>query len=258
VDAVFLHANGFNAWTYRQILAPLGGDFRLLAVDQRGHGCTTLEAEPRGRTDWLDLRDDLLAFLGALDLADVVLAGHSMGGTVSILAAAAQAGRVRSLALFDPVIKPQGAATVVEDSPMVLAAQRRRAVFASRDEAMASYRGRGAFRTWPEAILADYVASGFRDLPGGEVTLACTPRWEASGFSAAHGHDAWRALCAVRRPVRLLRAETGSTCRLQTVPASAQGSVQVATVADSTHFLPMDQPDVVRQTLREAIGRVGV
>src|SRR5579875_3441678 len=38
VDVVFLHANGFNAMTYRSILAPLSLSLRIVALDQRGHG----------------------------------------------------------------------------------------------------------------------------------------------------------------------------------------------------------------------------
>ncbi|MDZ4369992.1 MAG: alpha/beta hydrolase, partial [Phenylobacterium sp.] len=40
VDAVFCHANGFNARTYRSILAPLAASMRILAVDWRGQGAT--------------------------------------------------------------------------------------------------------------------------------------------------------------------------------------------------------------------------
>jgi pimeloyl-ACP methyl ester carboxylesterase len=89
VDVVFVHANGFNGQTYRALLAPLSAGLRILAVDQRGHGSSRLAADPRHRRNWLDLRDDLLALLTALDQGPVVLAGHSMGGTVSLLAAAA-------------------------------------------------------------------------------------------------------------------------------------------------------------------------
>ena len=53
-----------------------------------------------------EFRDDLLALLAAACEAPVVLAGHSMGGTSSLLAAAAEPARVRALALFDPVVMP--------------------------------------------------------------------------------------------------------------------------------------------------------
>ena len=46
-----------------------------------------------------------------------------------------------------------------------------------------SYRGRGAFATWPEASLIDYVQDGFRERPDGSVELSCAPDWEASNFA---------------------------------------------------------------------------
>ena len=87
VDLIFLHANGFNATTYRPLLAPLAEGRRLWAIDLRGHGLTTLPADPDGRRGWQDLRGDLVALIDQME-GTPVLAGHSMGGTVSLLAAA--------------------------------------------------------------------------------------------------------------------------------------------------------------------------
>jgi pimeloyl-ACP methyl ester carboxylesterase len=255
VDLVFLHANGFNALTYRRLLSPLARRRRILAIDQRGHGDTDLETRREGRGDWLDLRDDLLAFLAALNLHGVVLSGHSMGGTVSLLAADAAPALCRRLVLFDPVIMPVREDASPGDSPMIQAAERRRAVFPSREAAFRAYLGRGAFRTWPETILEDYVAAGFHDLPSGEVTLACSPAWEASGY-IAQGHQP-RALAAVRRaavPMDILRAETASTFHAAD-PAALDGDrVRIATIPGSTHFLPMERNDLVESALTAALG----
>src|SRR6185312_12348525 len=158
VDIVFSHANGFNGRTYRSILQPLAATWRILALDLRGHGASTLPTVIEGRQGWLEFRDDLLALLDAACEGPVVLSGHSMGGTSSLLAAAAEPDRVRALALFDPVIFPvemQGAGTA--ESPLVAGALRRRATFPSRQAAYEAYLGRGGFRTWSEAQLADYV-----------------------------------------------------------------------------------------------------
>src|SRR5438876_5283955 len=149
VDVVFLHANGFNALTYRSILAPLAGEMRIIAADQRGHGATSLATVTEGRTDWYEFRDDLLALLKALDLEQVVLYGHSMGGTASIMAAAAEPKRTRRLVLFDPVVLPPGIARdpeAMHHAPLVAGARRRRAVFPDRAAAVAAYTGRGGFR----------------------------------------------------------------------------------------------------------------
>ncbi len=80
LDVVFLHANGFNAATYRSIFAPLADRLRILAVDQRGHGRTTLPAVPYAANVWRGYSDDLLMLLKALGETPVVLSGHSMGG----------------------------------------------------------------------------------------------------------------------------------------------------------------------------------
>ena len=252
VDAVFLHANGFNARTYRQLLGQLASRFRILAVDQRGHGGTSLETNLTNRRDWLDLRDDLLSFLAVLGINDVVLSGHSMGATACLLAAAADPPRSRRLVLFDPVILPPDHGEVPLTSPIVQSAQRRRAVFSNRTEAFESYKGRGAFKGWPEATLTDYVQDGFRDLPSGEVTLACAPAWEASGF-AAHGHDSWEALRNTTCPVEILRAEVGSTFNLGGVDAVDATRIRIETVPGSTHFLPIEFPKLVRSALSAAI-----
>jgi pimeloyl-ACP methyl ester carboxylesterase len=255
VDCVFLHANGFNAFTYRHLLAPLAEQWRILALDQRGHGSTTLEADPAGRRDWLDLRDDLLAALQSLELDGVVLSGHSMGGTVSLLAAAARPGRARALVLLDPVMIEATARTSSDESPMVAGASRRRPSFPDRTAALAAYRNRGAFATWPEPVLRDYLAAGLKDEADGTVSLACAPQWEASNY-AAQGHDSWGAMATFERPVRLLAAETGSTFHLSEarVASGLPPRVRVERLPGSTHFLPMEQPERVREALVEAFG----
>ena len=258
IDVIFLHANGFNAMTYRSVLGPLGRGLRILAVDQQGHGHSPRRSPVAGRGDWLDLRDDLVALLESLDCAPVVLSGHSMGGAASVLAAAERPDRVRALALFDPVIISREArgraasADAAADNVLALGADRRRAIFPSREMAFKSYHGRGAFRTWPDEALRDYIADGFRDRPDGTVELTCAPEWEASGFRA-HGHDLWAVMPKIVAPVRILRAEVGSTCHLETPAEFNPGNpdISVRTIPGTTHFLPIERPDLVRETLLE-------
>ncbi|MDR3506950.1 MAG: alpha/beta hydrolase [Caulobacteraceae bacterium] len=264
LDAVFLHANGFNAMTYRTVLAPLSKHLRILAIDQQGHGLSPQRTPVEGRKSWLDLRDDLLALLTALNAGPLVLAGHSMGGTVSLLAAAEAPETVKALVLFDPVL-PSPEVMVqwmaaqgrpIPGNGLADQAERRRSIFPSREAVLDNYRGRGAFRTWPEASLADYVIDGFRDRDDGQVELTCAPAWEASNFRA-HGHDTWAAIARLRRPVRILRAELGSTCSLDDsdrLPREVADR-RIETIPGSTHFLPIERPELVRAALLEACGK---
>jgi pimeloyl-ACP methyl ester carboxylesterase len=258
VDLIFSHANGFNAFTYRSILAPLASSLRILAPDLRGHGATRLPTEICGRHDWHDHRDDLISLLEAFPGPPVVMAGHSMGGTASLLAASERPGRVSQLVLFDPVIW-RGATAMVfrlpllrrlsDRIPLVRRARRRRAGFDSREAALESYRGRGAFKGWPDTVLIDYLADGLK--PDGQgFQLSCAPEWEASNYMA-QGHDPWRAMRTYRKPVRVLKAGTGSIAR---VPDRPRGLAHVTAeaVPGMGHLFPMVRADIVRDALFDA------
>jgi pimeloyl-ACP methyl ester carboxylesterase len=80
LDVLFLHANGFNAGTYRSALAPLADTMRVLAADMRGHGRTRLPTVAEGHS-WMVFADDLLALLAALgEIPAVLSVANSRGG----------------------------------------------------------------------------------------------------------------------------------------------------------------------------------
>jgi pimeloyl-ACP methyl ester carboxylesterase len=75
---VFLHAWGLNAeiWEY-QMIDLVDHGLRCVAYDRRGHGRSM---DPGHGYDFDTLADDLAAVLDRLELHDVTLVGHSMGG----------------------------------------------------------------------------------------------------------------------------------------------------------------------------------
>lgn len=258
VDLIFVHANGFNAMTYRSLLAPLANSLRIWAPDLRGHGKTTLPTRLEGRRNWHDHRDDLTALLDTLDGPPVIMAGHSMGATASLLAAAERSDKVSGLVLLDPVIWSRLTVAAFQlplldrlssRIPLVKNALKRRADFDSREQAMIGYTGRGAFRGWPEMMVADYLVDGLVEADRG-FTLSCRPQWEAANYGS-QSHDPWRALKRYNGPVRILKAETHSTCH---VPANVRGlpHVSVGTVEGGNHFFPMLRADVARDALFDA------
>jgi len=261
-DIVFLHATGFNARTYRSLLAPLGDRFHVLALDARGHGLTTLPANTFGYASWVRHRDDLIAVLEHFS-APVTLAGHSMGATVSLLTAGKRTDLVAGLALLEPVIMPDagrafaqlpfGALAMRFTFPLARGAARRRASFESRESAVEAFTGRGVFKAFPPEMIADYVGDGLVEDGKGGFKLACAPSFEAATYCAQR-HDPWSALRRVTDPLVLLRAERGSTISEAAMHriASIKADARVATVEGAGHMLPMERPDRARSAIESA------
>jgi pimeloyl-ACP methyl ester carboxylesterase len=259
----FAHATGMNAALYAGLLAPLIGQFAITASDARGHGHTGLPADPDGLRSWDELADDLVRLIDVVDAdARWLLAGHSMGAAVSLLAAARRPDRVAGLVLIDPAMLPFDVAAAVRagaaiPNPMADQAARRRGAFPSRADARAAYAGRGVFRTWPDAALDAYLAGGLVETADG-VALACTPAFEAATFRAV-SPQVEPALAALSCPFILLAGEHGSTVRDEELAAMAAhpACLLARRLPGTSHFLPLEAPDAVRDAIcAVAEGRV--
>jgi pimeloyl-ACP methyl ester carboxylesterase len=242
----FAHANGFNAQTYRSLLAPLSDRFAVAASDARGHGLTTLPATPGLARNWTIFRDDLIAVLDRIAPEGAILAGHSMGGTASLMAAALRPEKVRALVLVEPVLIPEGVGP--GDNELARRAEKRRDFFASADEAFALYRGRGAFKTWPDEMLRDYLNGGLERTEAG-FRLACRPAWEAEDFRSTPSGVSQLAQ-SLRCPVTLIHAKDGTASKSEVaIFKSLYPATRVVGRPDATHFLPMECPELMRDEI---------
>jgi pimeloyl-ACP methyl ester carboxylesterase len=178
-----------------------------------------------------------------------------MGGTTSMLVAATRPDLVKALVLFDPVAVNFPPGIDRDQIPLVIGARKRRAVFPDKDSARKAYTGRGAFKTWPAETLDAYLDGGLKPDPEG-WRLACAPEWEAQNFRLGPP-DLFAAIDALQCPITLLHADEGSTTsdQLRDYIRTRHPSARIERIAGTTHFLPMERPDLVRSALREAISR---
>ena len=247
------HATGFHGRLYTPLLENLTGSFNVVAWDMRGHGASAEAAKSSMVQSWEIYYRDLTTFLENLE-EPIWLAGHSIGATTSIMAAARRPDKVLGLILAEPVIMDawQGgmfwlAKRLRRSHRFALAAgaARLRSVFESHAMALSNYRGRGGFKTWPEAWLEAYVQHAFVPQDD-QVRLACSPDWESAIFANTE-HNPWPGIRSVKCPVIALAAERQSTFspaarkRFRTLQPSADVSV----LSGTTHFLPMERPDAV-------------
>ncbi len=116
---VLLHATGETSAGWAAVARSFSGTFHVVALDLRGHGAS----EWPGDYSLELMRDDVLGVLDALSLADVTLVGHSLGGVVAYLVAAAtgRSDRVRRLVVEDACPPYPREATVPDRPPGRLA-----------------------------------------------------------------------------------------------------------------------------------------
>jgi pimeloyl-ACP methyl ester carboxylesterase len=99
---LLVHPMGTGSWSWMDVIGPLSAGGRVFAPDLPGAG-RTRPADKRAARAEHGPRF-LHAFLEALDLEQVVLHGHSLGGLVSALFAARHPERVSHLVLTSPVL----------------------------------------------------------------------------------------------------------------------------------------------------------
>jgi pimeloyl-ACP methyl ester carboxylesterase len=106
---VLLHGGGLDHRLWDDQVAALAGEFRVLAVDARGHGWSSTPTRPF-RHD-----EDLAVLLDRLDLGPAALVGLSMGASTALDTAAERPDLVRAV-----VVVGAGAATTDFRDPFVL------------------------------------------------------------------------------------------------------------------------------------------
>lgn len=171
---VFSHANSFPASTYKVLFKSLRArGFTVKALEKFGHD------ERYPVTDnWPHLVQQLVDFAEpAVEKAGhpVWLVGHSLGGFLSLMAAARRPDLACGVLLIDsPILGgwrstalgfAKTAQLVGSISPGAISRQRRN-TWPSAEAALAHFRSKKAFSKWSPEVLADYIDKGTIDVEG--------------------------------------------------------------------------------------------
>lgn len=108
---VMLHGFGVSGHMFDEFAERLQGRYRLLALDQRGHGDSSWAQD--GDYSREAFVADIEGFREALGLESFILVGHSMGGLNAVSYVNAHPERVRSLILVD--VGPEAAREGVDN-----------------------------------------------------------------------------------------------------------------------------------------------
>lgn len=264
---LFLHPNSHCAGVWAPLAERLAANgIGAVALDMRGHGRS---GKPERDYGWPFLRDDAIALLDALNMHDVLLVGHSRGGGVTLLTAAAASERVRGVLVFEPTLPPglvsagaPAAAVAARVARLGERARGRRAVFAGREEALAHFGSREAYKHWRQEYLRAFVDHATLPRDDGTRELAC-PGWvEARLYEVMGERDAWDGVCCPDLPVVAMYGDRSGRLGEGRDPMAAVRRMfpraELVVMPDGTHFGPMEQPEFFERAVRDLAARVGV
>lgn len=263
---LLLHATGFHARLWDQVVAALPAGTHVLAADQLGHGRS---AKPASLSDWTVTADALLPLVDRFDGARLVGAGHSMGGYVLSRLAAERPAAFDHLLLIDPVIMPPELYAGGADEPVPDPAEhpvaRRRSRWDGWEAMATHFAARPPYALWQPAVLADYCRYGLLPASDGEGwELACPPALEASVYQSALRTDPHAWLGAISVPASVIRGRTGERAGALDFSVSPTwpglgaklGAVRDEQWAELSHFIPMEDPARVAALLTAISGEL--
>ncbi len=246
---LMLHGTGLHGRCWAPVGRSLGKGFRAVALDMRGHGASG--RSPDGGYDWGRFGTDALAVLDQLGLAEpwgVVGAGHSAGATALLLAEAARPGAFSRLWGWEPIMAVPGTdLTESHSADLARRARRRRAHFASIEDARAHFVGRGQFAAFSQEAMDAFLAGAFIDNGDGGVRLACDPEDEARMYEGALAHNAWDDLGRVRCPARMLGGGHSTAVPPDQLARVAKRlpAGEMLVMPNLGHFGPFESPTLV-------------
>ena len=242
---ILLHGNTANAWWWEPLARVIADDYRLLALDQRGHGDSQW-ARPAAYSP-LDYANDIARFVAhAAGTADKpVVAGHSMGGLNVLAFARAHPESARGAIAIDiPVTSTRGRDRYLQrlkSLPVVtypdLATARARFRLIPKEGAVAA------------DVLHEIAEKSLARTDDGRWTL----KFDRECFFGGDGMVVLDVIKQITIPMMLVRA---GHSRIMTAEGAeharaANPNVRVVTIADAHHHVILERPEEVARLIED-------
>lgn len=250
-----LHGTGFSAMTLAAMASQLPNDWSIWLTDVPGHGGSTQPTTklPNWQKMANTIADAIYKQANVKEDGPLVGIGHSMGGVLTLLAAAKYPDLFSKIILLDPVLF-QTEIIVAQQLMRATGAWRHRALVRSVTNRTARWPGieamkldiasKGFYKAWHPQVIDDYCqySANLNKHEKNTVTLSCEPSWEASIFGS-YPKGLWQAVHNIAIPVEVLVANKSYFFIPQAVKRAAKvnKNIQWQTFGDH-HCFPMEQP----------------
>lgn len=238
---LLIHGSCAHAHWWAFVAATLAARHRVLAVDLRGHG----------DSDWSDPPDysidtharDIIALVTALDLKDLRVVGHSLGGLVTIASAAALAPRLSALAIIDTT----GRISARSLRYLTSLSHWPHPVYASQDEGVRRFRLLPPGTSASSAVREHVATQALRSTAAGTWTL----KFDRRALALGQPIDLVPLLHDVHVPTLIVRGALSAhvTAAALTALCAALRHGSTAEIGGAHHHVMLDAPDDLAHVL---------
>lgn len=239
--AVVLHGIMGHAREWDPLTAALEADFRVFAVDQRGHG----ESDWAGEYTAAIMADDVATLIEQLGLAPVNLVGHSLGAMVTLVAAAHHPDLVERLVLIDVGPDSLTSEWAEQELPSTLEALGDSSYPDSEQVVEEWLTGNPLAR---EDLMRHYVEHSLVPRDDGRLVW----RFDARGLvrfvtEGVTPEQLWNAIDRIDAPSLLIRGQHSEVLSPETAAEMVRrlADGRLIEIADGGHDLGVEQPEAV-------------
>lgn len=196
---------------------------------------------------------DLHAYIAAHKLGGVPIVGHSLGGLAGLMLAKKHPDDVRKLMMVDSV--PFVAQMFLPSATVAMVEHQAKAM---RDRMAKAY-GKPADESFAQATADRLALKPQSRRQVASFVKAADPRVSAEAFYEGMTTDLRGDLASIATPITLLYPWSAETPKNAVEPLYRQAfakapHVNYVEVADSAHFIMLDQPEVFAASLRKFLG----
>ena len=242
---VLLHGNSANAWWWEPLARVIAPEYRLLALDQRGHGDSEW-ARPVAYSP-ADYASDIARFVQhiAPNAEKPVVVGHSMGGLNVLAFARRHPESVRGAMAIDvAVTSSRGRDRYLrrlKGLPVV--------TYPDLATAKARYRLMPKEGGIPDDVVLEIAERSLARTDEGRWTL----KFDRESFLGGDGLEVLETIKEIRIPTMLVRA---GHSRIMTAEAAEHArasnpQTQLVTIADAHHHVILEKPAEVARVIEE-------
>ncbi len=260
------HGNGLAIDAYLPFWRLLLDEFEVIVFDVRNHGENPLH-QPSAHTwdriaqDMGEIRSAIQACFGAAPTIGVF---HSLSAVAALMNEIAAGPEWSALVLFDPPIFPPEGHRLrdglrADENKLQRRALRRQTHYQSPEQFAAQLARQPTFRRWVAGADLLFAQATLRPRADGEWVLRYPRELEARIYDLNVDPRLWTGLPALHQPVILIGADP--LCPDASPPASIcraihdELGVEYRMIADTTHFLQIEQPHACRDALIDFLRR---